>query len=80
MLGLDVCELGGQFLELLWLTVCYRGEDLLSRFSFITFFGMEYREAEVGDVYASRLGRKAVGLSEIPDAATCAAFKIHALG
>lgn len=27
MLGLDVCEFGGQFLELLWLTVCYRGED-----------------------------------------------------
>lgn len=26
MLGLDVCEFGGQFLELLWLTVCYRGE------------------------------------------------------
>uniref|UniRef100_A0A672S538 Rho GDP-dissociation inhibitor 2-like n=1 Tax=Sinocyclocheilus grahami TaxID=75366 RepID=A0A672S538_SINGR len=25
MLGLDVCEFGGQFLELLWLTVCYRG-------------------------------------------------------
>ncbi|KAL4659083.1 rho GDP-dissociation inhibitor 2-like isoform X1 [Arapaima gigas] len=24
MLGLDMCELGGQFLELLWLTVCYR--------------------------------------------------------
>lgn len=27
MLGLDVCEFGGQFLELLWITVCYRGED-----------------------------------------------------
>lgn len=26
MLGLDVCEFGGQVLELLWLTVCYRGE------------------------------------------------------
>ncbi|XP_056263258.1 rho GDP-dissociation inhibitor 3 [Pseudoliparis swirei] len=25
MLGLDVCEFGGQVLELLWLTVCYRG-------------------------------------------------------
>ncbi|KAG5279391.1 hypothetical protein AALO_G00077290 [Alosa alosa] len=25
MLGMDVCEFGGQFLELLWLTVCYRG-------------------------------------------------------
>ncbi|KAJ8284039.1 hypothetical protein COCON_G00028890 [Conger conger] len=24
MLGLDVCELGGQILELLWLTVCYK--------------------------------------------------------
>ncbi|XP_054616433.1 rho GDP-dissociation inhibitor 3 isoform X1 [Dunckerocampus dactyliophorus] len=25
MLGLDVCEFGGQVLELLWLTMCYRG-------------------------------------------------------
>ncbi|MGH0158592.1 UNVERIFIED_CONTAM: hypothetical protein FKN15_000316 [Acipenser sinensis] len=25
MLGLDVCEFGGQLLELMWLTVCYRG-------------------------------------------------------
>uniref|UniRef100_A0A8D3A629 Rho GDP dissociation inhibitor (GDI) gamma n=1 Tax=Scophthalmus maximus TaxID=52904 RepID=A0A8D3A629_SCOMX len=25
MLGLDVCEVGGQVLELLWLTMCYRG-------------------------------------------------------
>ncbi|XP_068435543.1 rho GDP-dissociation inhibitor 3 [Clinocottus analis] len=25
MLGVDVCEFGGQVLELLWLTVCYRG-------------------------------------------------------
>ncbi|XP_078274487.1 rho GDP-dissociation inhibitor 2-like [Rhinoraja longicauda] len=24
MLGLDVCELGGQLLELVWLAVCYR--------------------------------------------------------
>lgn len=27
MLGLDVCEFGGQMLELLWLTMCYRGES-----------------------------------------------------
>ncbi|XP_070704324.1 rho GDP-dissociation inhibitor 3 [Pempheris klunzingeri] len=25
MLGVDVCEFGGQVLELLWLTMCYRG-------------------------------------------------------
>ncbi|PWA33299.1 hypothetical protein CCH79_00013642 [Gambusia affinis] len=25
MLGLDVCEFGGQVLELLWLTMCYKG-------------------------------------------------------
>ncbi|XP_031176809.2 rho GDP-dissociation inhibitor 3 isoform X1 [Sander lucioperca] len=25
MLGLDVCEFGGQVLEMLWLTMCYRG-------------------------------------------------------
>ncbi|XP_042168887.1 rho GDP-dissociation inhibitor 3-like, partial [Oncorhynchus tshawytscha] len=25
MLGLDVCEFGGQVLELLWLTMCYQG-------------------------------------------------------
>ncbi|XP_061838101.1 rho GDP-dissociation inhibitor 2-like [Nerophis lumbriciformis] len=25
MLGLDVCEFGGQVLQLLWLTMCYRG-------------------------------------------------------
>ncbi|MGH0151491.1 UNVERIFIED_CONTAM: hypothetical protein FKN15_034978 [Acipenser sinensis] len=25
MLGMDVCEFGGQLLELMWLTVCYRG-------------------------------------------------------
>ncbi|XP_076025644.1 rho GDP-dissociation inhibitor 1-like [Genypterus blacodes] len=25
MLGFDVCEFGGQVLELLWLTMCYRG-------------------------------------------------------
>ncbi|XP_008328362.1 rho GDP-dissociation inhibitor 1-like isoform X2 [Cynoglossus semilaevis] len=25
MLGLDACEFGGQVLELLWLTMCYRG-------------------------------------------------------
>uniref|UniRef100_A0A3Q3WVJ5 Uncharacterized protein n=1 Tax=Mola mola TaxID=94237 RepID=A0A3Q3WVJ5_MOLML len=25
MLGVDVCEFGGQMLELLWLTMCYRG-------------------------------------------------------
>ncbi|XP_034567111.1 rho GDP-dissociation inhibitor 3 [Notolabrus celidotus] len=25
MLGLDVCEFGGQVLEVLWLTMCYRG-------------------------------------------------------
>ncbi|XP_068606175.1 rho GDP-dissociation inhibitor 3 [Brachionichthys hirsutus] len=25
MLGVDACEFGGQVLELLWLTVCYRG-------------------------------------------------------
>uniref|UniRef100_A0A0E9W045 Uncharacterized protein n=1 Tax=Anguilla anguilla TaxID=7936 RepID=A0A0E9W045_ANGAN len=30
MLGLDVCELGGQILELLWLTVCYKGENLIT--------------------------------------------------
>ncbi len=28
MLGLDVCEFGGQVLELLWITVCYRGEAM----------------------------------------------------
>ncbi|KAK0131549.1 Rho GDP-dissociation inhibitor 2 [Merluccius polli] len=28
MLGLDVCEFGGQVLELLWLTMCYR--DLMA--------------------------------------------------
>ncbi|XP_029997884.1 rho GDP-dissociation inhibitor 3 [Sphaeramia orbicularis] len=25
MLGMDVCEFGGQVLELLWITMCYRG-------------------------------------------------------
>ena len=34
MLGTDVCEFGGQFLELLWLTVCYRGEKFFVIFYF----------------------------------------------
>lgn len=33
MLGLDVCEFGGQVLELLWLTMCYRGEAMKGGFT-----------------------------------------------
>uniref|UniRef100_A0A672TNL5 Rho GDP dissociation inhibitor gamma n=2 Tax=Strigops habroptila TaxID=2489341 RepID=A0A672TNL5_STRHB len=49
MLGLDVCEAGGQLLELLWLALCYR--DIMADKEGVTLSLEEEEDADVALAY-----------------------------
>ncbi|XP_062495471.1 rho GDP-dissociation inhibitor 3 isoform X1 [Pezoporus occidentalis] len=50
MLGLDVCEAGGQLLELLWLALCYRA-DIMADKEGVTLSLEEEEDADVALAY-----------------------------
>ncbi|XP_062359376.1 rho GDP-dissociation inhibitor 3 isoform X1 [Cinclus cinclus] len=64
MLGLDVCEAGGQLLELLWLALCYR--DIMADKEGVTL-SLEEEEEEDADVALAYKTPEKKSLQEIQE-------------